>query len=217
MSHKAGYLKETKNIGQILQSFGQKGSDFYANPMVQRGFEWAGKAAGHAIPIPFVGGTIGKAAGGMMADNLSYAHGLIGEVGGMMTGEKNIGDVLSYVPNRIVNDIKNDLFNSNTSKVIRGEMNWRDAVLNTLEDNAMIDFLAPGKTHAWKDKQGNYHKEYVDGAKMVVGEWKEQPNTQPRPDINSNAGILGVYQGEIFRRGFDDARWAQLQQQGKVK
>ena len=65
MSHKAGYLKETKNIGQILQAFGQKGSDFYANPMVQRGFETVGQVMGSMIPIPIVGGKIGKAAGGI--------------------------------------------------------------------------------------------------------------------------------------------------------
>ena len=200
-----GELKRSKNLGQsignILQNVGQKGSDFYANPMVQRGFETVGQVMGSMIPIPIVGGKIGKAAGGMMADKLSYAHGLIGEVGGMMTGEKNIGDVLSYVPNRIVEDFKNDLFNSDTVKVIRGEMNWRDAVLNNLEDNAMIDFLAPGKTHAWKDAQGNYHKEYVDGAKMVIGSWYEQPNTQPRPDPSSNNIKIGP-NGEVIRNGF---------------
>ena len=200
-----GELKRSKNLGQsigkILQNIGQKGSDFYANPMVQRGFETVGKAAGTVIPIPIVGGMIGKAAGGNLADTLSYTHGLIGEVGGMMTGEKNIGDVLSYIPNRIVEDFKNDLFNSDTAKVIRGEMNWRDAVLNKLEDNAMIDILAPGKTHAWKDQQGNYHKEYVDGAKMVVGTWYEQPNTGPRPSDNGKITKIGK-NGEVIREGW---------------
>lgn len=218
MSSKAGYLKESKaftkeNIGNVLQSFGQKGSDFYANPMVQRGFEWAGRAAGHAIPIPIVGGMIGKAAGGKLADTLSYTHGLIGEVGGMINGEKNIGDVLSYVPSRMWEDFKNDTINSDTAKVIRGEMNWRDAVVNTLEDNAMIDILAPGKTHAWKDAQGNYHKEYVDGATMVVGEWKEQPNTAPRPEMK-HSDILGVYQGQVLYKGFDDALYNSLKENG---
>ena len=53
-----GELKRSKNLGQsignILQNIGQKGSDFYANPMVQRGFETVGKAAGTVIPIPIV-------------------------------------------------------------------------------------------------------------------------------------------------------------------
>ena len=224
MSSKAGKYKTSKNIlkensiGNFLQNFGQGGSKFYDEKLVQTGFETVGNALGSVlIPVPIVGGQIGKAVGGGIADALSYGHGLIGEIGGMIEGEKNIGDVLSYIPNRIVNDFKDDLYNSNLAQVLRGDMNWRDGVLNTLEDWAMIDILAPNKTHAWKDKEGNYHKEYVDGAEMVVGEWKEQKNRQPRPIMNSNAGILGTYNGEVYRRGFDDARWEQLRQQGKVK
>ena len=206
MSSKAGYLKESKalskeNIGEFLQEFGQKGADFYSNPMVQRAYGLIGKVAGHAIPIPIVGGMLGQKAGEMMADNMSYAHGLIGEVGGMMTGEKDIKDVLSYVPTRMWEDFKNDTINSDTAKVIRGEMNWRDAVLNKLENEAMIDIFAPNKTHAWKDAQGNYHKEYVDGATMVVGEWVNKPNTQPRPDPSSNKITIGP-NGEVIRNGF---------------
>lgn len=202
----AGSYKQSKNvadnIGSFLETIGQKGSDFYSNPMVQRAYGTIGKVAGHFIPIPIVGGMLGKKAGEMMADNLSYAHGLVGEVGGMMQGEKDIGDVLKYVPNRIWEDFKNDTINSDTAKVIRGEMNWRDAVINKLEDNAMIDILAPGKTHAWKDKNGNYHKEYVDGAKMVVGTWETKPNSQPRPTINSNEGMRIGPNGEVIRQGW---------------
>ena len=217
MSSKAGYLKQSKNLGHMLQQFGQQGSNFYDNAMVQTGFGAVGRAIGQvAIPIPIVGGTIGKMAGESLANTLSYTHGLVGEIGGLISGEKNIGDVLSYVPKRIWNDFVDSTVNSDTAKVIRGEMNWRDAAINKLEEYSMVNILAPNKTHAWKDAQGNYHKQYVDGAKMVVGEWKEAP-AQPRPDINSNAGILGVYNGEVYRRGFDDARWTALQQQGKVK
>lgn len=217
MSSKAGYLKQSKNLGHALQEYGQFGSNFFDNGSVKTGFGIGGKIIGQAaIPIPVVGGKLGEMAGKALATHLSYQHGLLGEVGGLIAGEKNIGDVLSYVPTRMWNDFKDATINSDTAKVIRGEMNWRDAVINKLEDYAMIDILAPNKTHAWKDAQGNYHKQYVDGAEMVVGEWHEAP-AQPRPDINSNAGILGVYNGEVYRRGFDDARWTALQQQGKVK
>ena len=198
MNSKPGYLKESKHIGNLLENIGQTGADIFGNPMVQRGFETVGQAVGSiAIPIPIVGGQIGKKLGELAADRLSYGSGLVGEIGGMIAGEKNIGDVLSYIPNRIYDNI----VNSDKAKVMRGEMNWRDAILNTLEDNAMIDILAPGKTHAWKDEQGNYHKEYVDGATMVVGKWVDQPNTQLRPDPSSN-NIQIKPNGEVIRNGF---------------
>ena len=202
---KAGYLKTSKNIGKILQKYGQTTSDFFSNPMVERGFEFVGKAAGKAIPVPLVGGIIGEYAGKQIPRALSYGSGLVGEIGGMMAGEKDIKDVLNYLPNRYWEDFKNDTINSDAMKVIRGEMNWRDAVINRLEDEAMIDFLSD-KQHAWKDKEGNYHNEYVPGSTMVVGKWEEQPNTQPRPDINSNEGIMGIGKnGEILIAGFDSA------------
>ena len=201
MSSKAGYLKQSKNLGHMLQQYGQQGANFYDNAMVQTGFGAVGRAIGQvAIPIPIVGGTIGKIAGESLANTLSYTHGLAGEIGGMIAGEKNIGDVLSYVPTRMWNDFKDATINSDTAKVIRGEMNWRDAVINKLEDYAMIDFLAPNKTHAWKDDQGNYHREYVDGAKMVVGTWHES-TPQQRPDPSSN-NIRITSSGEVIRNGF---------------
>ena len=217
MVSKAGYLKEQKHIGHVLQTIGKTGEGIFDNSLVQGGFKIGGKIIGQALlPVPVVGGMVGKIAGETLANTLSYGSGLIGEVGGLIAGEKSIGDVLSYVPNRMWNNFIDSTLNSDTAKVIRGEMNWRDAALNKMEDLSMVNVLAPNKVHAWKDAQGNYHKQYVDGAKMVVGEWHETP-AQPRPDINSNSGILGVYNGEVYRRGFDDARWQQLQQAGKVK
>ena len=221
MSSKAGYLKESKNlamdIGEVLQNVGQTGSDFFSNDMVERAFGMVGEAVGHAIPIPVVGGMIGKHQGKDLAHGLSYASGLIGEVGKSIqdlqngrTAGQEIKDILNYVPTRYWEDFKNDTINSDVAKVIRGEMNWRDAAINALEENAMVDFLAPGKAHAWEDKQGNIHKEYVKGAKMVVGEWKQPENVMPTPDLQSNSGILGVHNGEIYYKGFDDARWAAL-------
>lgn len=182
-----GELKRKKNFMHNV-------SDFFDNPMVQRGFGTVGEVIGSAT-LPVIGRFIGKEIGENIATTLSYGTGLAGEI----AAGKNIKDILSYIPNRM----KDDVVNNNTMKVIRGEMNWRDAVINELEDNAMINFLSD-KQHAWKDKQGNYHNEYVPGSTMVVGKWEERPNTQPRPDINSNNGIMGIGKnGEILLKGFD--------------
>ena len=217
MSSKAGYLKQSKNIqhdiGTTLQNIGQTGSNFFSNPMVERAFGTVGHVVGEVIPVPIVGGMIGKEIGSDLARGLSYTSGLVGEVGGMMTGEKNIGDVLAYVPTRWWNDVKNDTINSDVAKVIRGEMNWRDAIINSLEQEAMIDFIAPGKTHAWKDDQGNYHKEYVDGSKMVVGTWETRPNSQPRPEV-THSGLLGYYNGQPLYKGLDDGLYNNLKNNG---
>lgn len=196
-----GELKRNKKlnqqIGDILKNFSQFGSNIIEHPVTKKGFEIVGDVIGEvAIPIPVVGGAIGELSGKLLNKQLEYGNGLVGEIGGMISGEKNIGDVLSYIPNRIYDDV----VNSDIGKVIRGEMNWRDAILNTLENEAMINILAPDKTHAWKDDQGNYHKEYVDGAKMVVGTWVEQPNTQPRP--SDNGKIIGIKNGEVIREGW---------------
>ena len=203
MSSKPGYLKEEKQIGTVLQNIGHKGSEFFNHPSIKHAMGTVGNMVGSlAIPIPIVGGMIGKAAGETMANSLSYGTGLVGEIGGMVSGEKSIKDVVSYVPNRIVNDIKNSAQNNDVAKVIKGEMNWRDAALNKMEEMAMVDFLAPGKTHAWKDAQGNYHKEYVEGSKMVVGTWhKSTSASQPRPDPSSNNIRIGP-NGEVIRNGF---------------
>ena len=216
MAAKAGYLKTMKNVGEVLQKVGQTGSNFFGNEMVGTGFGAVGKALGSvAIPIPIVGGMIGKAGGKSLANRLSYTSGLIGEVGKSLQDLANgssvkqeIKDIATYVPNRIVNDIKDATINSDTAKVIRGEMNWRDAAVNALEEAAMVNVFAPGKTHAWKDQQGNYHKEYVDGAKMVVGEWKQPTQRQQAPDLSGNSGILGFANGQAYYRGLDDAAWA---------
>lgn len=201
MSSKAGYLKSEKNLGNRLQKMGETGYNLFDTGFVRTGAKTIGQVLGSiAIPIPVVGGQIGKAIAENTVNRLKYGYGLMGEVGGMINGEKSIGDVLTYIPKTMINEFKN----SHITQVLTGKMNWRDGVVGALEDFALLDFLAPGKTHAWKDQQGNYHRQYVDGAKMVVGEWKEVPNTEPRPDLQSNRGILGVGKnGEILYKGFD--------------
>ena len=221
MSSKAGYLKTEKtlrhSIGDFLQKVGHGASDFLDNPMVERGFGAVGSVLGKVIPIPIVGSLAGKEIGQATAKVLSSATGLVGEIGGLMSGNKSIVDVLTYLPLKSVEDIKNKTINHPVAQMIRGELNWRDAIIDSLEENAMIDFLAPNKEHAWKDQHGNYHKRYVDGAKMVVGEWVEAPNSVPRPNLSSNEGILGVHNGEILYKGFDDERWNEIQQRRNQK
>ena len=224
MSSKAGYLKTVKNIasniGQTLQQVGQTGYNIMNTGAIQTGAGTIGQILGSvAIPIPIVGGQIGKFAGNAAVDSLKYNFGTIGEIGKSIQDLQNgsslgqeIKDVLTYAPRQIINDFKNSDF----MKVIQGEMNWRDAALNSMEDFTGVNLITD-KTHAWKDKQGNYHKEYVDGASMVVGKWETSQNTMPTPDLSSNKGILGTHNGEIFYKGFDDARWSELQRQGKVK
>lgn len=196
----------SENIGQVLQKIGQTGYDFFGTGIVETGAEQIGRTIGKvAIPIPIVGGMIGKKAGEKFVNNAQYASGLIGEVGGMMTGEKNIQDVLSYIPNQAAKD----WWNSELMQVVTGRMSVPDAIVNGLVDYSGIKLFSD-KTHAWKDKDGNYHKEWQPGATMVVGKWERPTNVLPTPDLSSNKGILGVHQGEIFYKGFDDARWAQI-------
>ncbi len=223
MSSKAGYLKSGKKmangIGKMLETLGNASSEFWGAKPVQDILGAIGRGVGMAT-VPIIGGKIGKTLATTAANIASYKSGLLGEIGQSMQDLANgssfgqeVKDVLSYVPNRIIDNVKN----SQTYQVLTGQTTIPDAIMNTLENAAYINYLAPNKTHAWKDNQGNYHREYVPGSKMVVGEWTTQQNNAPRPDINSNSGILGVYQGEVYRKGFDDARWAALQQAGKVK
>ena len=214
MSHKAGYLKESKqvsktadSIGTALQKIGQTGYTVFGSGVVEQGMQTGGQILGSAlIPIPIVGGMIGKKIGENASHALQYGSGLLGEIGGAIKGEKNIGDVLSYLPKQIVTD----WWNSPKMQVLTGRQHINDALINTLEDYSMVGLFS-NKEHAWKDSQGNYHKQYVPGSKMVVGEWVKGPSNAPRPDLSSNSGILGVRNGEIYYKGFDDARWKALQ------
>ena len=226
MSSKAGYLKTeknmTSNIGNILQQVGQTGYDIMNTGVVKFGAGLGGKAIGSAL-IPVVGGTIGKYIADTGVNSAKYGFGLLGEVGQSIQDLQNgssigqeIKDVLNYIPNQVYNDVKDTFVNNNLVQVLKGDMNWRDGLLNEMESFAGLDWMSD-KTHAWQDKQGNYHKKYVDGAKLVVGKWEQPTNSAPRPDVCSNEGILGTHNGKIYHKGFDDAAWAELQRQGKVK
>ena len=198
MSSKAGHLKEQKSLGQILQST----TDFLSSPELQNLAGHIGQIAGSiVVPIPFIGGTLGKSVAQGAATKLSYQTGLMNEtVNALQDGKINAQEaknIMNYVPNRI----KNDVMQSSTYQVITGKKTVPDAIVESLEQSALINWIAPGKTHAWKDNQGNYHKEYVPGSKMVVGEWKSEPNNQPRPDPSSNKIQIGK-NGEVIRNGF---------------
>ena len=85
-----------------------------------------------------------------------------------------------------------------------------DAIMKGLQDYSGVGLFSD-KTYAWKNNKGEYSKTWSrEFNKPVVGKWIEDPNSLPRPKINSNKGILGVHNGEIFYKGFDDARWAAL-------
>ena len=186
-----------KNIQQQL-------SMFTADPGVQNIAGTAGQIIGSiAIPIPFVGGTIGKAIGKNLVNTVSLGLGLGGEmqqsIQDILAGAdvgKEIMDVVSYIPKRMITDFNNKPL----VKVIKGELHPFDAGIQYLEDLSFVKYLAPDKTYAWKDAQGNYHKSYVDGAKMVVGSWKES-TPQMRPDPSSN-NIRITSSGEVIRNGF---------------
>lgn len=216
MSSKAGYLKEQKslnmeNIGKFLETTGTTVSNFLGDPGVQNAAGIAGKIAGSLmIPIPVVGGTIGKYAAKGALNNASYAAGFVGEAGksiqrlenGSSTLGQELQNLATYVPNRIVNDTKDAIVNSNLVQVITGKKTIPDTIIGSLEESALVNWLAPDKTHAWKDAQGNYHKEWQPGTTMVVGTWHEgSSSNQPRPDPSSNNIKIGKG-GEVIRNGF---------------
>ena len=203
MSSKAGYLKSEKNIhsdiGKTLQNIGNAGYNFFGSGLVETGMEQIGRTIGSvAIPIPIVGGMIGKKVGEKAANYLQYGSGLLGEIGQSIQDVQNgasfgqeLKDVLNYIPNQVAKD----WWNSELVQVATGRMSVPDAIVNGLVDYSGIKLFSD-KEHAWKDKQGNYHKTYVDGAKLVVGNWQQPTNTGPKVNISSNDGILGVRGGE---------------------
>ena len=198
MSSKPGYLKEQKHIGQILQST----SEFLASPEMQHVAGTTGRIMGSImLPIPGVGGDIGKALAQGAVTSLSYQSGIMGETAKALQDGKissqEAKNIATYVPNRI----KNDIQQSTPYQVITGKKTVPDAIVESLEQNALVNWIAPNKTHAWKDNKGDYHKQYVPGSKMVVGSWQSSQNNQPRPNPTSNNIRIGK-NGEVIRNGF---------------
>ena len=176
--------------------------------------ETVGKVLGSvAIPIPVVGGMVGKKAGEKLSHVLQYGSGLMGEVGKSIQDVQNgrsvgqeIKDILNYVPRQVAKD----WWDSELMQVVTGKMTVPDAIMKGIEDYSGVNLFS-NKTHAWEDKHGNITETYKPGSKMVVGEWKQPEKPPlPTPDLQSNKGILGVHNSEIYYKGFDDARWAAL-------
>lgn len=210
MSSKAGYLKSykhlTNNIGKSLQQYGNSGYKFFNTGIVETGMETIGRTLG-SIAIPIVGGAVGKAVGENLTNRLKYRYGLIGEIGQSIQDINNgsslfkeIGDVLSYVPKQMAKDA----WNSELVKVVTGRTTVPDAIMKGLEDYSGVGLFSD-KTYAWKNDKGEYSKTWSrEFSKPVVGKWVTQQSSIPRPDISSNAGILGVGKnGEILLKGFN--------------
>ncbi len=108
------------------------------------------------------------------------------------SGVKGIVDEVSNAAKNVSNGVKNlDNYVRTTNQIVSNKI--KDGIGNAVDN--IQKFLGI------KGGQGN-------------------PNAQPRqpqitPDV-THTGILGVYNGEVLRKGFDDARYQQLRQQGKI-
>ena len=193
------YKKEksfTNEVGQTLENLGNAYNSFWGSKPVQDLAGAVGQGIGMAT-IPVVGGTLGKTIGKTSAELAADLGSLTSKVGQAIQGEygwNDIGnDIINYVPNKIEN--------STLYKVVTGQTTVPDAILNHLEESAYINYLAPNRTHAWKDNQGNYHKTWQPGTTMVVGEWKDNPASQRTP-ITDNGRVTGIGKnGEVLRNG----------------
>ena len=182
------------NQGKLLEKIGDNHAKIWNHPITQEAAGIFGEVAGTASMIPgaaFVGEHGAKIGAGINADMGL----LLSDVGKALQGNKTwkeIGsDIINYIPNKIRD--------TNIYKVLDGQMNWRDGVLNMLENEAHLSFLAPNKVHAWKDSQGNYHRNYVPGSTMVVGEWQNNPYANNTP-LSDNGKVIGVTpNGEVIR------------------
>ena len=216
----AGHLKREKNFGEFLEKIGVGASKAFDHALTQKIFGAVGQGIGMATGIP-LGGHIGKAVGKTTADALSYGFGTVGEFGKALQGEASATDVLTYAPRRAVDDV----MNSNIAQVIQGNKTAPDAIMDHLQEQSMMDVFAPvhdaifgkpdhSRTRLWVNKNGDASTTWKPGYnKIMYGDIVKTP----APIYNGSESILGTYQGQVYRRGVDDAAWAQLQKQNKVK
>lgn len=194
----AGKYKRSKNIqnkiGQTLEKYGNETNKFYSSKPVQQIYGAIGQGAGMAT-IPVVGGFIGKNSAKLGVDLKADLGSLTSKIGQAMQGKYGWNDV----KNDIINYIPNKIEESVPYKIITGQTTVPDAIINAMEDSAWISTLAPNKTHAWKDSQGNYHQTYQPGSKLVVGEWQNNKGPQLTP-ITDNGRVTGITSnGEVIR------------------
>lgn len=195
-----GQYKRSKNIqsevGQTLENLGNSYNQFWGAKPVQDIYGAIGQGVGMAT-VPVVGGFLGKTIAKSGAEFKADLGNLTSKVGQAIQGKyswSDIGnDIINYVPNKIEE--------STLYKVATGQTTIPDAIINSLEESAYINYLAPNRTHAWKDNQGNYHQTYQPGSKLVVGEWKNNPGSQRTP-ITDNGRVTGITSnGEVIRNG----------------
>ena len=193
-----GKYKKSKNIlnnfGKTLETFGNVYNQIWNSKPIQSIYGAIGQGVGMAT-IPIIGGIIGKEAATSGAELRSDVGKLTSKIGQAIQGKygwKDIGNgIINYIPNKFKD--------STIYKVINKETTIPDAIINKLEESAWINILAPNRTHAWKDKQGNYYKTYKPGTKMVVGEWKNNPGSNRKP-ITDNGKVTGITSsGEVIR------------------
>ena len=164
---------------------------------------------------------VGKAVGEATANALSYGFGTVGEIGKAIQGEASATDVLTYVPRRAVNEI----VNSNIAQVVTGKKTVPDAIMDHLNESAMLDIVTPihdaifgkpnhDRVRLWVNKDGDSSTTWKPGYnRLMYG----RIESKPAPIYNGSESVLGTYQGQVYRRGVDDAAWNQLVKSGKVK
>ena len=223
-----GVFKKIKNfIGKAAEKIGNGISKILDHPIAKKAADIGGKMAGLLIPIPVVGGMIGKALANTARNIGSYAAGTVGKIGEAMQGKANAKDVLLYAPNKFVNDIKN----SNTYQAITGQKTVPDAIMDHLKGEAMLDIFTPvhdaifgkpdhSRTMLWVNKNGDASTTWKPGYNRIMwGDVVTKPGKAPSPVTvpDPSKDILGTYQGRQFIRGRDDATWNRLKEVGLVQ
>ena len=214
-----GTYKKQKSLGSFLETIGVGGSKAFEHELAHKIMGTAGQFIGYATGIPLAG-TVGKAVGNMAADVASYSLGTVGEIGKAMQGKADAKDVFTYVPKRVVDDV----VNSGIAQVVTGQKTVPDAIIDHLNESAMLDIAAPvhdaifgapdhSRTRLWVNKNGDASTTWKPGYnRLMYGD----VISKPAPIYNGSESILGTYQGQVYRRGVDDAAWRQLQKAGKV-
>lgn len=219
-----GHLKREKSagskVGSFLEKIGVNASKAFDHALTQKIFGAVGQGIGMATGIPLAG-TVGKAVGKATADALSYGFGTVGEFGKALQGEASATDVLTYAPRRAIDDV----VNSNLGQVIQGKKTLPDGIMDHLSEQAMLDVFAPvhdaifgkpdhSRTRLWVNKNGDASTTWKPGYNRIM---YGDVVSKPAPVYNGSESVWGTYQGQVYRKGVDDAAWRQLQKQGKVK
>ena len=227
----AGKFKRQKNIAKEIGDALEKVGNWSENTWVQ---DFATDVAGKVgktigsvtIPIPLFGGEIGKTAGEMIANTPFYMLGTVGEIGKVMQGKSNIGNVITYGPKRYIEGKIEEVKNNPIVQTIQGKKTLPDAIVDyAMQSQSLLEpvtkihdaiFGKPdhSRTRLWVNKDGDASTTWKPGYNRIMyGDVVKKP----APIYNGSESILGTYQGQVYRKGVDDAAWRQLQKAGKVK